>query len=338
MAAETHRIHRLLRILTLIQAEEGWTADRLARHFGVAERTIFRDMNALAAARIPYFHDPRSGGYRIRRDFFMPPVELTLDESLALAALTQPLSELEQVPLTEPAFKAIAKIKSQLPAAVRRELDQLEPHLAVKFAQAGPFDGVGDTYDKIRQAIHQRKTLRCDYESIRRGLAGEPNETARFLFEPYVLFFCQRAWYAVGHHHGRDALRCLKLNRFVYIDLTDRPYTMPAGFDLADHLGNAWRMIRGERDYDVQLHFDPRFADTIADTHWHHTQEIAWHEDGSITFRCRVSGLEEIVWWVLSMGPYCQVIQPPELIGRVRDLAARTAGLYGCSDTAETTP
>jgi hypothetical protein len=54
------------------------------------------------------------------------------------------------------------------------------------------------------------------------------------------------------------------------------------------------------------------FAETIADTHWHSTQQIEWLEDKSIRFQCQVDGLEEIVWWVLSMGPYYQVESPPE--------------------------
>ena len=36
----------------------------------------------------------------------------------------------------------------------------------------------------------------------------------------------------------------------------------------------------------------------------------------------------EIVWWVLSMGPYCKVIQPEELADRVAKLAQETAAVY----------
>jgi len=70
------------------------------------------------------------------------------------------------------------------------------------------------------------------------------------------------------------------------------------------------------------------FAQTMADTRWHPTQEIEEHPDGSSTFRCTVDGLDEIVWWVLSMGPHCVVKSPPELAQRVRDLADRTAANY----------
>ena len=87
-------------------------------------------------------------------------------------------------------------------------------------------------------------------------------------------------------------------------------------------------MIRGGKTYKVELDFDPEFAETIADTHWHATQEVIWHDDNSITFKCTVDGLEEIVWWILSMGPHCLVKKPPELAQQVKALAAAVVEKY----------
>ena len=45
-------------------------------------------------------------------------------------------------------------------------------------------------------------------------------------------------------------------------------------------------------------------------------------------FRCKVDGLDEIVWWILSMGPHCVVNKPPELADWVRELAAGIVSQY----------
>jgi predicted DNA-binding transcriptional regulator YafY len=95
-------------------------------------------------------------------------------------------------------------------------------------------------------------------------------------------------------------------------------------------------MIRGDRVYRVELAFDAEFAENIAGTHWHDTQEIEEHEDRSITFRCEVAGLDEIVWWVLSMGPHCVVRRPKELADRVRELASLTAARYSAGGSPKT--
>ena len=332
MPADYSRIHRLLRILTLIQGDDHWTAERLAKECGVAVRTIYRDMKMLEGAGIPYFHDAETKGYRVRRDFFMPPVELTLDESLALIALGEHIGAKEQVPLTRAAGRAIAKVRSQLPARIREQVEQLDKHIAIKLAQAGPHEGIEDVYEMVRTAIARRRVLMCGYESIEKTVRGEQDDEL-FEFMPYALFFSQRAWYAVGHHGGRGEIRKLKLNRFTAIELTKQRYEIPRDFSLEAELGNAWRMIRGRRSYEVEIEFDRQFAETLSDTHWHPTQQIDWHEDGSITFRCTVDGLDEIVWWVLSMGPHAVVRKPKALARRVQELAEGILNAY-----AEGTP
>lgn len=325
MSADYSRIHRLLRILTLIQSEPGWTAPRLAQVCGTSVRTIYRDMRMLDAAGIPYYHDVERPGYRVRRDFFMPPVQLTLDESLALIALAEHIGGREQIPLTRAAARAVSKVRGLLPPAMREQLEKIDRHVAIQLAKAGPHDGIRDVYQAVQAAITRRRALHCRYEP-----AGGDNRggDSPFRFEPYTLFFSQRAWYAVGRHDGRGEVRCLKLNRFTQIEPTRDNYDIPDDFRLDDHLGMAWRMIRGEKRYDVELWFDAEFAETIADTQWHASQQITWQTDGSILFRCEVDGLEEIVWWVLSMGPHCRVHKPAKLSGRVADLAGGVVELY----------
>ncbi len=182
--------------------------------------------------------------------------------------------------------------------------------------------------------------LRCTYESLR-SQADPKLKCEPFEFHPYRLLFEKRAWYVVGHYEGRDAVRTLKLCRFADIELTDKPYAIPEDFTLNEHLGQAWQMIRGEQRYDVELHFDADFAETIADTQWHPTQQIEWHDDDSITFRCTVDGLDEIVWWVLGMGPGCVVKQPAELATRVERLGKQMLARYAEAEVdggADTTP
>ena len=326
MAADYSRIHRLLKILMLIQGSKGWTPARLAQECGTTQRTIYRDMKMLEGAGVPYFYDDESKSYAIRRDFFMPPVSLTLDESLALVALAEHIGGGEQVPFTKAASRAISKIRGLLPASIRTELEQVESRVVIKLAASSPPEASEDVYESMRSAIAKKQALRCTYESLSTSKNGK-----KFLLEPYTLFFSQRAWYAVGHHCEHKEVRCLKLNRFASIEPTDRSYQIPKNFALEGHLGNAWRMIRGTKSYNVVLEFDAEFAETIADTQWHHTQEIVWNEDDSISFSCKVDGLEEIVWWVLSMGPHCVVKQPKELAKSVKALAVQMLANYPAS-------
>ncbi|MCL2648252.1 MAG: WYL domain-containing protein [Phycisphaerales bacterium] len=323
LETEYARLRRVLQIIQLIQHQDGWDVRALARACGVTERTIYRDLTLLQDANIPFFFDEDRRCYRMRQDFFMPPVDLALDEALALVALGEQIAQKEQIPFTLAAARAVAKIRGLLPEKVRRELKAIDQNMAIRLGEAGSGDAVADVFSKVQAAQVQHRCLRCYYESVR-----SDGFKKSFLLKPYKLFFERRAWYVLGHHGGLDDVRFFKLSRFTELQLTDVSFTTPRNFSIDKHLGNAWRMIRGDRTYKVELVFDAQFAENIADTHWHKTQKVEWEPDGSIRFHCKVDGLDEIQWWVLARGPYCRVIKPRQLIDRVRNLAKKTADQY----------
>lgn len=315
-------LHRLLMIITLVQSGRACDPASLGLQFGVTKRTIFRDIDKLKASGVPIDFDHTTATYRIAGEFVLQPLQLTAEEALALTAMCEHVAKTEQIPFLRPAARAIEKIRAQLPEQMDADLQRITEHLVIQTAPGAPADGHADVYDRIRAAIASRTALECDYESPRKKTA----ET--FTFEPYALFYGVRAWYAIGRHGGHNEVRCLKLKRFGAILDTGRKYKVPAGFSVRGYLRNAWAMVPGDKDHEVELRLDPAIAELLADTRWHATQQIEEHQDGSATFRCTVSGLDEIVWWVLSLGPSCKVIKPKALADRVRSLAKQTAAIY----------
>jgi predicted DNA-binding transcriptional regulator YafY len=319
------RIHKLLRIVQLVQSRSGLNAAALAQTLETHPRTIYRDIQALNAAGVPCAFDRETNGYRIRRGFFMPPIELTFEEAMALVAMVEQISEKSQIAFLELAGRAVEKIRSQLPPQVLEKLDPLDGRVRVDLGPGQADDAPKDFFEIVRQAIVSRRLLRCIYDPVK----SEHDERDRaFDLRPYALWFSQRAWYVVGHHSARGAVRILKLNRFISVKPTDQPYHIPDDFNLQDELGLAWRMIRGKKRYRVAIRFEPPFADSASETRWHRTQEEEWNGDGSVTLRFTVDGLDEIVWWVLSSGPAAKVLEPRELIDRVRELARQICKQY----------
>jgi proteasome accessory factor B len=329
MPENLKKIDRLIRLITLIHGRGDLTAGKLAEQFKVTERTIFRDLKTLERAGVPVSFNPDANGYEIRRDFFLPPVQMTVDEALAICVLGEQVGRSEQVPFLAVAERAVEKIRGQLPAPIRQELAGIEKQISIHLAASSHAGEAHDVYATVRDAIAKKRQLQCSYDSATAS-AGKPTRSDKpFKLKPYALLFGQRAWYVVGHHSRHDAIRCLRLSRFTRCQPTDTPYAIPDDFDLGKYLGNAWRMIRGEKRHKVEIVFDKQFADGIGETQWHATQEVEELDDGSIRFTCTVDGLDEIVWWVLGMGPHCRVVSPKELVGRVRELAEQTVRQYG---------
>jgi proteasome accessory factor B len=322
------RVHRLLQIISLLQSKRGLKPCDLARLCETHIRTIYRDIDSINAAGIPCGMDKESEGYTIGRGYFMPPVDLTADEAMALVALAEQVSRPANIPFMRTAIRAVEKIRSQLPAKLIDAIGPLDDRVQVALARTMADDSPREVYDRIRTAIATKRAVRCRYE--RNKLDPGNDDSKPFLFMPYLLWYCQRAWYAVGRRSDRKGVRQLKLNRFTSITLTDNPYAIADDFTLESHLGNAWRMIRGDTTHRVVVRFHQPYAETASETQWHPTQQEEWSDDmQTLTLRFTVDGLDEIVWWVLSYGPGAEVLEPPELRTKVYELLTQATAQYG---------
>jgi proteasome accessory factor B len=311
-------------LITLIQSSAQLNAAKLAKVCSTSERNIYRDLKELEGAGVPISFDNETGGYCLRRDFFLRPVDFTLEEAMALVLLGREIGQTERISHAAEAGKAIEKLLATFPSAIREMVDELLPRMSIDLARTAN-EPTADIYTRIRQAITNKRALQCKYESPSQNGKGDAGS---FRFDPYGLYFGQRAWYAVGLHHGHSQVRTLKLARLVQCKSLDKPYFIPDDFTLKKYFGQAWRMMPSGKLYNIRLHFDAKMAETVADTHWHDSQEEMWNEDGSIEIHFRVDGLEEIIWWIMSYGPHCRVIEPAKLRTRIAELHTKAAALY----------
>lgn len=332
MAKIYTRVHRLLRLVNVIQSRRGLKMADLVRLCEMHERTIYRDIETLNASGVPCSFDRESDGYRLAPGFFMPPIEVTFEEAMAVVALLDDVGDGAQIPFLGMASRVGEKLRAQLSPAVLEAIEPVDDCVKIDLARSAADDSCRDVYDDMRNAISSRRVLVCTYESAKgrsAGNGGDEVHSEEFEFRPYSLWYCQRAWYVVGHHNGRGEVRRLKLNRFTAVRKTDRPFAIPDDFDLRGDLGNAWRMIRGDKRYEVAVRFEPGFSDTASETRWHPTQVEEFDPDtDTVTLRFTVDGLEEIVWWVLGYGPGATVLEPAELVERVKELARATVERY----------
>ncbi|WP_337175111.1 HTH domain-containing protein [Paludisphaera sp.] len=72
---QCERIGRALRLLGLIQSPGGgWNAQSLAKELGCSERTVYRDLQTLELAGVPYYWDDQAGSYRVRPGYKAPQI------------------------------------------------------------------------------------------------------------------------------------------------------------------------------------------------------------------------------------------------------------------------
>jgi len=316
-----------MQILTTLQAGKSYAVGDLSKMFGTSRRTIFRDLNELQTIGVPYHYDARAGGYAIDPEFFLPPVDLSLQEALSLLLLAHEASKQIQLPFKRSALLAALKIENNLPAKIRQYCNSALRNISAKAAAQAPMDLLDQTFAQLQKAILNKRRVSLHYHSLFDGKIIELELC------PYHLLYNCRAWYVLGFSDLHKSVRTFKLSRIKELEITDRCFLGGDKFDLADYLGRAWSMIPEGRIYNVKLRFLPKVAENVAEVQWHSTQKVARNPDGSATVEFRVDGLGEITWWILGYGDQVQVLAPRVLRTRVSEIAQNMVRLNGDSGT-----
>ncbi len=184
------------------------SAARLSQEFEVSKRTIERDIQSLQLAGVPIYADYGvSGGYSILREHSLPPLNLTVPESLAVLA---GLALLETSPYGAAARRARAKV-----LAISRE-DQLAPvdeALASMFVidSQSPSEAA---VSLIPEAIAARRVVRLVYTSE----DGETHTTRDV--EAMGLLRGGDSWMFVGWCRLREGIRGFHLDRILDLEIT----------------------------------------------------------------------------------------------------------------------
>jgi predicted DNA-binding transcriptional regulator YafY len=307
---QSARLARVLRLLQLVQGRSCWNVRAIARELECSERTVFRDLQVLRLAGIPWYFDPQAQCYRVRPGFRFPVLNLNEAEVLGQAVATT-LSKAPGLNIGDGARATTEKLAAISKESVQRILadaSQLVAVLDLKLADHGRHQEI---IRSVQGALLQRKQVIGRYHSPYKARA------VSLRLHPYRLCLVKQAWYLIARPADRDAPHTYRVARFKSLRMTDLDADVPADFDLKAYFGNAWGVYRGPICYDVEIAFTCEAAALVTETTWHHTQKARRHKDGTATLSFQVDGLEEILWWVLGWSGRARVIKPPELRGLV---------------------
>ncbi len=153
------RADRLFDIIQKLRtAVHPLTAAAMAAGLEVTVRTIYRDIAALQASRVP-IEGAAGIGYVLRRGFDLPPLMFTADEIDAIAVGARHVRRLRDPKLQQAAESVLAKVTAVVPEMLRPYL--AAPPFYVSEGGAAPITGVD--LSEVRGAIHQARKMSIDY-------------------------------------------------------------------------------------------------------------------------------------------------------------------------------
>jgi len=264
-----------------------------------------------------------AGRILIDPNYFVAPVKFTLGEAMALLIGVRLWSRYTDEADPD-AADAFSKLAAVLPAPVAEYVHATVAQMLKRPANPG----YSRTVQTLALAWAGRRVARIWYRAV-------DSDAPPRLIEPYFLEPSQigHSLYVVARDRGVGEMRTFKVERIARAELLADTYQIPPDFDINSYLSRAWGIFHSGEPVEVRLRFYPPAAARVTESTWHPSQRLRPLPDGSLEMSVTVAGTVEITSWILGWGETVEVLEPPELRGRIaevgRVLADRHAGNRG---------
>ena len=297
------KIDRLIGIITTLQQKKRVTAPYLAEKFEVSRRTISRDIEDICRAGIPIVTaQGAKGGISIMEGFSLDTTVFTEQE---LTAIFTGLKSLDSVSTSASAEKLASKIGGS--KAVR-----LADHMVIDLSSFYK-DDLAAKIDEIKAAIENSKCISFHY-CYNKGEADK-------LIEPYLIVFKWSDWYVFGYCKKRQDFRMYKLRRLWNLQTTDEIFEVREIPEEKKQFGSHMT-----DDYVITAVYDASVKYRLVEEYG--PDSFTQREDGTLYTEWGFTRPESAIEWFLSFGNKVKVIDPPEMVERMKHTLESIKNLY----------
>jgi predicted DNA-binding transcriptional regulator YafY len=305
---------RLLRLLSLFQAQRYWSGAELSKRLEVTGRTLRRDVDRLRSLGYPVHSTSGvEGGYQLGAGATLPPLLLDDDEAVAVALGLRTSAQSGISGTEEASLRALLKLEQVLPPRLRHRVMALHGFVV-------PLERRGPTIDAnllsaIAGACRDCECIRFKYQD-RTGSA-----TLRIV-EPHRLVHTGYRWYLVAWDTSRKDWRTFRIDR---IDGKPKSSTRfsprkPPEGDFAKFVAKSLSQVPYPVRARITLHASLEALSKRIPPSAGVLQSI---DENSCMLQTGSYSLEGIAMHLSWLGVDFRVHEPPELIDHVRKLVDR---------------
>lgn len=318
------RFERVLLLHQLLATHRyGLTTERLMLEAQCSRTTLYRDLellrDSLGAPLENDGHKPCTWRYAADaiEHFHLPGVWLGADAWYALLLAKKLVS-------VSGAGALLGESLGRLPPRLQKMLGdkalQLD-RLRVLIAQARKVDDA--VFRVVADAVLARCQLRFDYISRTSKRVGERTVS------PQRLTHYRSNWYLDAWDENVLKLRsyALELIRAPKLSPTSARDVEPAA--LEGEQGKGYGILSGAVTGIAIIRFSPHAASWVKDEQWHTQQKIEFRTDGSLDLSLPYSDPTELLMDVLRYGAEAEVLRPPSLRRRMREMLVSAVRRYG---------
>jgi predicted DNA-binding transcriptional regulator YafY len=196
---------RLLRLLSLFQAQRYWSGENLAQRLEVTARTLRRDVDRLRSLGYPVHSTSGiAGGYQLGAGANLPPLLLDDDEAVAVALGLRTSASGSVGGIEEASVRALLKLELVLPTRLRHRVAAL--HRFIEPLANGKPRVDADRLSAIAAACRDQQQIGFDYNDHSGTLSARTVEPHRLVHTGY-------RWYLVAWDLSRSDWRTFRVDR-----------------------------------------------------------------------------------------------------------------------------
>ena len=305
---------RLLRLLSLFQAQRYWAGTDLAERLEVTARTLRRDVDRLRSLGYPVNSTSgTAGGYQLSSGATLPPLLLDDDEAVAVAVGLRTAASGTVAGIEEASVRALTKLEQVLPARLSRRVAALHAFI-VPLINAGPTVDA-DTLSAIAAACRDHEELRFRYHSR----DGSPSVRA---VEPHRLVHTGRRWYLAAWDTERNNWRTFRVDRIEGRLTTGARFAprKPPDGDFAAYVARSVSYAPYQHQALVKVQAP---VEIVAERIPASVGTLEAIDQGTCLLRTGACSLDALAVYLALVGFDFEVREPPELAARIRELGER---------------
>lgn len=309
------KLDRLLSIVIYLLNHDLVSARTLADRFEVTVRTIQRDMDAINLAGIPIVAvQGPAGGYSIMDNFKLDKRLLgTNDLFNIITALKGIASSLGDLRIDG----TLQKIQGLVPQASGDPFEGRQEKLHIDFSALGGGPAWQESFRAVQTAVETGRLLRFDYTN------NHLEQVARVV-EPMTVVFQWRAWYLYAFCRLRQDYRIFRISKIRKATVLDEGFAR-RNFSFQE-FSKQNDPARLKNPVKVSLRFSREMAPLAEE--FHHDEDLERQPDGSVIAHTIFPEDNWLYGYILSYGPFVEVMQPEHLRKIIRDGAKKIAALY----------
>jgi len=295
------------------------------------DRRFERDKKEMRGLGIPLTYVStdsfgREGYYIDRSRYFMPEIELEIEEAMILSLACLRAAKTSGRAVKEQVSRALAKLSCVNPL-LAEATEEIESAFQSLPSSAKPDAGYEANLALVSEALNTQKRVEISYSP-----AGK--KAVRRVIRPYGLGYWTRNWYAVAWCELRKEERTFNLRKIkgkagFATDGEEPEYDIPPDFDMKSRIGReAWEYGAPGKETEYEIHFDPSIA-WLAEDYRFAGSAYSLAAGGAGVLTLPVKNEIPLFRFLAPFRGKARIAKPNAARARYREMLKRTAALYG---------